>query len=52
MKEFIDMKEGSQNKEMSDILSKMPQGTRLDNGISKKRLGLEKSFEWELLYSH
>lgn len=52
MKEFIEMKEGSQNKEMSDILSKMPQGTRLDNGMSKKRLGLEKSFEWELMYTH
>lgn len=52
MKEFIEMKEGSQNKEMSDILSKMPQGTRLENGMSKNRLGLEKSFEWELMYAH
>lgn len=52
MKDFIEMKEGSQKKEMAEMLSKMPPGTKLDNAQSKNRMGLEKAFEWELMYFH
>lgn len=47
MKEFIEMKEGNQNKEMDAILAKMPSGTKTENQYRNIRLGLEKVFEWE-----
>ncbi|ROI05438.1 GLPGLI family protein [Chryseobacterium sp. G0240] len=49
MKEFIVLKEGNQEKEMADLLSRMPPGTKVQNN-SNKRPGLEKSFEWESMY--
>lgn len=52
MKEFIEMKESAQQKEMADLLSRMPAGTRVETTTPKNRLGVEKSFEWESLYSH
>lgn len=48
MKEFIEIKEGIQKKEMSDILAKMPEGTKMESGKPKNRPGLEKVFEWEI----
>ena len=47
MKEFIEMKEGAQKKEMSEILAKMPEGTKMEPDKPKNRPGLEKVFEWE-----
>jgi len=47
MKQFIEMKEARQNKEMADLLGKMPEGTKMETPEFKNRLGLEKVFEWE-----
>ncbi len=47
MKKFIEMKEEKQNKEMADLLSKFPAGTKMDTPELKNRFGLEKIFEWE-----
>ncbi|MFC3157881.1 GLPGLI family protein [Chryseobacterium arachidis] len=47
MRQFIETKEAKQNKEMADLLSKLPPGTQMDTPEPKNRLGLEKIFEWE-----
>lgn len=52
MKDFIEMKEGAQKKEMDELLSKIPAGTRVETTTPKNRSGLEKSFEWELMYAN
>lgn len=46
------MREDAQKKEMAEILSTMPPGTRVQYTTPKNRLGLEKVFEWELIYNH
>ncbi|WP_300689009.1 GLPGLI family protein [Chryseobacterium sp.] len=51
MKEFIDLKDGTQNNEMKDLLSRMPAGTKVQSN-SKGRAGLEKKFEFEQMYAH
>jgi GLPGLI family protein len=47
IKDFIEMKEGTQNKELAELLSKMPQGTKTESQYKNNRIGLEKVFEWE-----
>lgn len=51
MKEFVEMKDGTQNNEMKDLLSRMPAGTKVQND-SKGRAGIEKKFEFEQMYAH
>lgn len=51
MKDFVELKDGTQNNEMKDLLSRMPAGTRVQSE-SKGRAGLEKRFEFEQMYAH
>ncbi|MCJ7932257.1 MAG: GLPGLI family protein [Chryseobacterium sp.] len=51
MKEFIELKDGTQKNEMNDLLNRMPAGTKVQND-SKGRAGLEKKFEFEQMYAH
>lgn len=47
MKEYIEMNEASRNKQMTELLSKMPPGTKTESQYRNNRIGLEKVFEWE-----
>ncbi|KQT25999.1 hypothetical protein ASG22_04715 [Chryseobacterium sp. Leaf405] len=48
MRQFVEMKEGTQNKELAELLSKMSSGTKTESQYKNNRPGLEKVFEWEI----